>query len=153
MFNKHRKEAPAAPVKAARRGGSFSVIGADVVIKGDLVTAENLQVNGRIEGDVHCGVLHQGSGGIISGNIVAEEARLAGLVDGTVSAGLLILEPSARVTGDVSYETLSIESGARVEGRFAHRGAVQAPTGTGPRAAADQLSQLFPPEDTAEAAE
>ncbi|HEY0625439.1 MAG TPA: polymer-forming cytoskeletal protein [Allosphingosinicella sp.] len=153
MFNKPRKEAPAAPVKAARRGGSFSVIGADVVIKGDLVTAENLQVNGRIEGDIQCGVLHQGGSGTIVGNIVAEEARLAGLVDGTVSAGLLILEPSARVTGDVSYETLSIESGARVEGRFAHRDAVMSATRAGPRAQASHLAELFPPEETAEAAE
>ena len=118
MLSKGKKGAPA---RAARRQGSFSVIGADVVIAGNLVTGENLQVNGRIEGDVRCATLHQGGTGTIAGNIVADEVRLAGLVDGTVSAGLLVLQPSAQVTGDVSYDMLSIENGARVEGRFAHR--------------------------------
>lgn len=151
MF-KPRKKAPAAAVKGPRKGGSFSVIGADVVIRGDLVTHENLQVNGTIEGDVECAVLHQGPSGTIRGNIAAEEARVAGLVDGQVSAGLLILEPSARVTGDVFYETLSIESGARVDGRFAHGGAAETVASPAARDGSD-LSELFPPQETAIAAE
>ena len=121
MFGKSRKPVPAAPVKAAKQGGSFSVIGADAVISGDVATSQNLQVDGRIDGDVRCGVLHLGQSGAIAGSIVAEEARLGGLVEGKVEAGLLILEVSARVTGDISYETLRIEGGARVDGRFVHR--------------------------------
>lgn len=120
MFGK-KKQLPAAPVKAAKQGGSFSVIGADAVISGDVTTSENLQVDGRIDGDVRCGVLHLGQAGAIAGSIVAEEARLGGLVEGRVEAGLLILELSARVTGDISYETLRIQGGARVDGRFVHR--------------------------------
>lgn len=151
MF-KTKKAAEAVPVRPAKKGGSFSVIGADVTIVGDLVTGENLQVNGRIDGDVRCGTLHQGASGTIAGNIVAEEARLAGLVDGTVSAGLLILEPSARVTGDVQYETLSIESGAKVDGRFAHR-AVVGEKASQALASRSPVTELFPVQDTAEAAE
>src|SRR3546814_16149842 len=66
-------------------------------------------------------MLSQGESGTIAGNIVTEEARLAGLVDGTVTAQRLILGPTARITGDVSYEILSIEPGARIDGRFASR--------------------------------
>src|SRR3546814_17482913 len=66
-------------------------------------------------------MLSQGESGTIAGNIVTEEARLAGLVDGTVTAQRLILGPTARITGDVSYEILSIEPGARIDGRFARR--------------------------------
>lgn len=148
MF-KLRKNPPAVPVRAPGRGGGFSVIGADAVVAGNLVTSENVQLNGRIEGDLRCGTLDQRQSGTIVGNIVAEEARLAGLVDGTVSAGLLILEPSARVTGDVSYETLSIEGGARVEGRFAHKKAA----GEKPAAAPPMLTELILRDGTAEAAE
>jgi cytoskeletal protein CcmA (bactofilin family) len=75
---------------------------------------------------VRCGALEQGPSGTIVGNIHAEEARLAGLVDGTVDVRILVLDGSSRVTGDVTYETLSISSGARVEGRFAHRDAAAA---------------------------
>lgn len=151
MFTKARKGATPAPAKPARRGGSFSVIGADVAITGDLVTGENLQVNGRIAGDVRCGTLHQGAGGTIAGNIVADEARLAGLVDGTVSAGRLILEPSARVTGDISYQMLTIESGARVDGRFAHRDGAAEAARKLPSLA--PVTELFPDQVAVEAAE
>lgn len=151
MF-KDKKRAVAAPARPARKGGSFSVIGADVTIVGDLITGSNLQVNGRIDGDVRCGSLHQGPGGTIAGNIVADEARLAGLVDGTVSAGLLILEPSARVTGDVSYETLTIESGATVDGRFAHR-ALPGDSSKAPTAIPAPVTELFLDQETAQAAE
>ena len=144
MFAKSGKGA-SAPARPPKVSGCFSVIGAEVVVTGDIVTTENLQVNGRIEGDVRCGALHQGPSGTIRGHIVAEQGRIAGLVDGTVTARLLILEPSARVTGDVIYETLSIESGARVEGRFAHKDAGAA-KGQPPRLVLDD-------EDTAEAAE
>ena len=114
MFSRTNQAAP-------KRAAGFSIIGPDVVITGDLVTSENLQVSGRIQGDVRCAALHQEASGAITGNIVAEEVRLAGLVDGTLSARTVTLETTARVTGEVSYTTLSIESGARVDGKFAHR--------------------------------
>lgn len=118
MFMKPKEEMHARP---ARRGEYFSVISADVTVTGNIASRSNLQVNGRIEGDVRCAALIQGEEGVIVGSIVADEARLAGLVDGTVTARLVVLAPSARITGDVSYAMLSIESGARVAGRFSHQ--------------------------------
>ena len=123
MFSKEKKARAPGAGKAPGRtdkanGSALSFIGPEVVISGDIATEARLHVDGRIEGDVRCTTLSQGEAGTIAGNIVAEEARLAGLVDGTVTARNLIL---ARVTGDVAYETLSIESGARIDGRFARR--------------------------------
>lgn len=144
MFKSARKRVAVVPAKPTRRGECFSVIGGDVVIAGDVATEENLQVNGRIEGDVRCATLHQGQGGTIVGNLVADEARIAGLVDGTVAARVLVLEPTARVTGDITYEMLSIEGGARVEGRFAHRdGAGESVPARHP---GETLAALFPAE-------
>ena len=91
MFSKKTNSAPAQPRQA--RTGTFSVIGADVVISGDLITTENLQVNGRIDGNVRCAGLMQGPGGVIAGNIDADEARIAGLVDGAVTTRVLTLDP------------------------------------------------------------
>ncbi len=139
---------PAAPARSGKRSASFSVLGPDVVVTGDLVTAENLQVDGRIDGDLRCAELHQGPDSTIAGNIVADEARLAGLVDGTVTAASVILDSTARVTGEVTYTTLCIESGARVEGRFVYRA---------PAAAEDEatslrasLEEIFPHAQAAE---
>lgn len=106
---------------AGAQGGKFSFIGAEVTVTGDITTPGQLHIDGTVTGDVRCSSLTQGETGAIHGNIVAEEARLAGLVDGAVEAGALTLEASARVTGDVVYETLGISVGAQIEGRFKRR--------------------------------
>ncbi len=111
--------------KMAAPGLSF--IGPDVVVSGHLSTGAQVHLDGRVDGDVRCDVLVQGDSGVVAGNIVADEARIAGLVDGTVTARLVTLEPTARVTGDVSYETLSIAAGARIEGRLTRRADTQDP--------------------------
>lgn len=104
-----------------RSGGAFSYIGSEVTVTGDIATESELHLDGKVIGDVSCGALTQGESGEVRGNIKAGEARLAGLVDGAVEAAVLNLEASARVTGDVLYESLSVASGAEVEGRFKRR--------------------------------
>jgi len=122
MFSNGKGKGPAPAKQGGRNGsGGLSFIGPEVVVSGDLTTESQIHVDGRVDGNVTCGTLIQGKGGTIAGNIVAESACIAGLVDGTVSARLVTLEPSARVTGDVTYETLSIAAGAAIDGRLARR--------------------------------
>jgi cytoskeletal protein CcmA (bactofilin family) len=106
---------------AAPGGGGLSFIGADVLVSGDISTTGQIHVDGRIDGNVRCATLIQGEGGTVAGHILAEEARIAGLVDGAIRARVVELEPSAKVTGDVTYETLNIAAGAVIEGRLSRR--------------------------------
>jgi len=115
---------PSAAAKPARNGAQrMSIIGSEVIISGDLATDAQLHVDGRIDGNVRCAQLIQGADGIISGNILADEARLAGTVEGTVSAASINVEASARILGDIAYDTIAIEAGARIEGRLGRRAA------------------------------
>ena len=100
---------------------TFSVFGPDIAITGDVKASADLHIDGRIEGDIVCQALVQGEGSEIVGAICAQSARLAGVVRGSIDAGHLIILKSARIHGDVSYDALTIEQGAEVEGRFAHR--------------------------------
>jgi cytoskeletal protein CcmA (bactofilin family) len=110
-----------APGKPLAAGGSFSVLGPDVTIEGSITAAIDLHLEGRIEGDVACKSLVQGAGSHIRGAVRAETARLAGSVEGAIDAGELVIEASARVTGDVSYDKLTVEPGGQVNGRFSPR--------------------------------
>ena len=114
MFGKSAKTATAAEK-------SISYIGGEMAVTGDIDTPGALHIDGKVTGDVRCGALTQGAGGAVHGNIKVGEARLAGLIDGAVEAGNLSLEASARVTGDVLYDSLSVATGAEVEGRFRRR--------------------------------
>lgn len=123
MFSKKPVEEPRpATVRSSMSSTStFSVIGADVTIKGDVSASADLHVDGRIEGDISCASLVQGASSEVHGEIEAESARLAGRVVGSIQARELVILKSARVEGDVHYDTLTIEQGAEVEGRFSHR--------------------------------
>ncbi len=51
--------------------------------------------------------------------MVAESARMAGKVTGSIRARELVILKTARIEGDVHYDALTIEQGAQVDGRFA----------------------------------
>ncbi|MEE1877706.1 bactofilin family protein [Altererythrobacter litoralis] len=104
----------------ASNSSTFSVIGSDVTIKGDISASADLHVDGTIEGDIACASLVQGESSKITGGITAESARLAGKVTGSIRARELVILRSAQIEGDVHYEALTIEQGAQVDGRFAH---------------------------------
>jgi cytoskeletal protein CcmA (bactofilin family) len=100
---------------------TFSVIGSDITIKGDVSATADLHIDGRVEGDIQCASLVQGEASTIQGKIEAETARLAGVVHGSITARELVVLRTARIHGDVHYEALTIEQGAAVEGHFGMR--------------------------------
>lgn len=118
----------------ANNSATFSVIGTDVTIKGDIEASADLHVDGTVVGDLTCSALVQGEASLIEGAIMADNARLSGHVKGTISAKQLVVLKSARIEGDVSYETLTIEQGAAVNGRFAPAGAATKANGAAPEA-------------------
>jgi cytoskeletal protein CcmA (bactofilin family) len=103
-------------------GSTFSVIGADVTITGNLGASADLHIDGTVLGDITCASLVQGEKSSISGAVVAETARLAGKVTGSITARELVILKTARIEGDVHYDALTIEQGAEVDGRFAPNG-------------------------------
>ena len=132
MFSKKPAEEPR-PIADRQQGrttmagsSTFSVIGSDVSIKGDVSASVDLHVDGRIEGDITCASLVQGETSELHGSIQAETARLAGRIVGSIHARELVILRSARVEGDVHYDTLTIEQGAEVDGRLSHRAPGQA---------------------------
>ncbi len=122
MFNKITAAATSRPTGGnTMRGSTFSVLGADTAIKGNVMASTDLHLDGKVEGDVTCSSLVQGETGEIVGAVKAESARLAGVVRGSISARELVILKSARIHGDVHYDALTIEQGAQVDGRFAPR--------------------------------
>jgi cytoskeletal protein CcmA (bactofilin family) len=108
------------PQGSAGKRGMFSVIGPDMVITGNVAATADLHIDGRVDGDVHCGNLVQGNDSRINGGVKAESARLGGSIEGSVSVRQLTIERAARITGDVEYESIAIETGASIDGRLKH---------------------------------
>lgn len=124
--NRDERQSAASPAQGAARRGQFSVLGADIVVTGNITATSDLHIDGRIEGDVRCTSLVQGAESQIFGRVEAEDARLAGAVEGSVRARQLTVERTARITGDVEYETLTVEQGGHIDGRLQHLGGAAA---------------------------
>lgn len=114
----------AMPTPSQNSGTSaMSFIGNEVVITGNIAGKGDLHLDGTIDGDLTCKSLILGTAGRVKGNVLAERATVAGAVEGTLNVGALIIEKAARIAGDITYQNVSIENGAQVEGRLTQRSA------------------------------
>lgn len=124
MFSKKIPDSMARTPPSARSNGAstFSMLGSDTVITGNVEASADLHVDGRVDGDITCNALVQGEGSEITGAVRAETVRVAGLVRGTIAAREVVILKTARIEGDVAYDSLTIEQGARLEGRLSPNG-------------------------------
>ena len=111
------------PAKSSRPAGgpvAPSIIGADVHIVGNVTTAGELQLDGTVQGDVMCGSLTMGEHGEVKGTIQADMVVIRGKIEGQIRGRSVRLEKNCKMKGDVWHESLSVEAGALVSGKFTH---------------------------------
>lgn len=101
-------------------GALHSAIAKGMLILGNVQAEGDLLVEGIIKGDVTTKTkLVVGPSALIEGNILAQHAEIAGRVQGTVKAqGLLVINSSGTILGDVITKDLNVESGSTFNGRL-----------------------------------
>jgi len=97
---------------------SPSIIGTNCSLAGDITSDSEVHVDGKVVGDVRCVTLVIGEEGSVTGEIEAETVRVLGSVAGQITAKAVELAKTARIVGDITHDTLAVEAGAYVEGRF-----------------------------------
>jgi len=93
-----------------------SIVSNDLTIKGNLVSKGEIQVDGKVDGNINCKALIVGRNGFVSGHILAQTVRIHGSIKGLVKANSVFLASTAKMTGDIDHESLAIEPGAFVDG-------------------------------------
>jgi cytoskeletal protein CcmA (bactofilin family) len=112
---------PQAAPRPAAGTTAPSIISADLTITGTLVTERDVQVDGRIEGDIRAASLTLGEKALVQGDIYAEEAIIRGRVEGSIRARKVQLTGTAHVEGNIVHDRqLSVDSGAYFEGACKH---------------------------------
>ncbi|MDP0491914.1 MAG: polymer-forming cytoskeletal protein [Verrucomicrobiota bacterium JB023] len=107
------KPAPASPPSNTNR------IGNDVTIEGQLRFRDQLNVNGRIKGEIESeGTLVIEGDAVIDANIRAASVMVQGTVTGNITARDEIrLGSTAKVVGNLTTATLQMEAGAVFSGQ------------------------------------
>ena len=98
-----------------------SVIGAGITITGNIEATVDLQVQGKVNGDVRCVTLILGERSVVQGSVYAERVRVSGTVEGSIETKDLAVEASARVSGDITYSRIRIANGGVINGQMKHQ--------------------------------
>ena len=102
----------------AEMSNSSNIIGKGTVMNGSIETYGNIRIEGKIIGDIKTkSKAACGHSSYIEGNVLAQNAEIAGHVTGRVEVSeLLILKPSAIISGDIITNKMIVESGATFNG-------------------------------------
>ena len=101
-----------------------TIIGQSTEIHGQIVATQSLRIDGSVTGDIrvaqtgNCS-LAIGLTGIVQGDIHAQRLIVGGRIIGNVFVTEAIeLHESADIHGDITYGQISIEPGAKINGRM-----------------------------------
>ncbi len=112
--------APVPPPKRPSRATAPSIISADLIVTGTLVSNGDIQIDGVVDGDVRSVGLVIGEKAEIHGEILAEDITVRGRVIGRIRARKVQLSATSHVEGDILHEAFAVEAGAFFEGNCRH---------------------------------
>jgi len=97
-----------------------TIIGPTVKVKGDFKGSGSVVVEGQLDGSLKTDQdLKIGPNAIIQANVWANNADVAGQIKGNIKLkGKIILEASAKITGDIDCQEISVASGAKINGNI-----------------------------------
>lgn len=103
----------------ANQSGERAVLGASILVKGDLAGEEDLIIQGRIEGKIQLSgnKLTVGQKGRVKADIYAKEICIEGEVHGNLfGEGKITVRKSGSVKGNMISPRVSLEDGATFKG-------------------------------------
>jgi cytoskeletal protein CcmA (bactofilin family) len=115
---------PARPVVEERR---TLVVGRGISLQGTVTDAERLVVEGTVESQMmQAAELQVAPSGVFRGEVQVEDAEIAGLFDGTVTArNSLVIRATGKINGVARCKRLAVEEGGQLMGRMEMLGSEQ----------------------------
>jgi len=121
MFDREKPSTttPVAPIRPEERRVT-AWVGKSVIFKGDLISSEDMTIDGRVEGtiEVRDHSLVIGPDADIRADIIAKTVTVHGNVTGTITANEKVdIKDSGVVEGDILSPRLAMADGAVLRGR------------------------------------
>ena len=91
-----------------------------MTITGNVTSKGEIQLDGRVEGDINCVALVLGERANVQGNVTADDVAIRGRLTGCIRALRVTLQATSHVEGDLTHQSLAVEQGAYFEGRSRH---------------------------------
>ena len=96
-----------------------TIIGNDIVFKGDLHGDSVIRIDGKVEGNISLkqGII-LGEKAFVEGNMESDYIILFGHIKGNIKSKEIILKSTGTVEGDIVTDALEIEMGSRYNGNL-----------------------------------
>ena len=98
-------------------GGVPSILSKDLVVTGEISTNGDVQIEGRLEGNIKATTLTIGEQGAVNGKIKAGTVYVHGKVTGKIEAETIEMASTANVLADLVQDHLTIANGAFFDGK------------------------------------
>lgn len=105
---------PSDPLTLTNPSGGRSHFAAGARLTGDLSVPGLMELVGHIDGTIAADAIVIEESGSAVGELKAKSITVKGQFKGKILGGDVKLQSSARVSGEIAYATLTIESGAEV---------------------------------------
>lgn len=112
MFGSGAATPAPAPQDAPSGGRSHLVAGTKIV--GDISAPGLLEIQGEVRGRVMADSVVIEERGTVDGEVQAAAIGVKGTFTGHLNGGIVRVHSSARLSGTIRYDTLSIESGSEI---------------------------------------
>jgi len=98
--------------------GKQLIVGRDIVLNGEIAACDKLVVEGRVEAKLaNSRAVEVAESGMFRGSAEIEDAVISGSFDGALTVrGLLTVTATGRVSGDIRYGRIAIETGGEISG-------------------------------------
>lgn len=100
----------------AKSKSAPSILSHDIHIVGKIFSTGDIQIEGRLDGDLRSHAVTIGEKAVVSGEVAGDTVTVFGQVKGTIRARQVYLCATSKVTGDIFNEALAIETGAQLNG-------------------------------------
>ncbi len=118
--NKNKDVAKAGSIIPSASSHSLNSLVQGTVVEGKIKATNDIRIDGSIKGDLFCDAkVIIGPSGVIEGTIRCQNAVIEGQFNGNLTVSeLLNIRETAKVTGEVSYGKLIVQSGAIISGSY-----------------------------------
>ena len=101
-------------------GDVVSIVGPGMKVVGDCSSDGTIRIEGQVEGSVKAAKsVVIGKEGVVVGDVVTQDAIVAGRVNGSVSAESRVeLQTTCRVQGDIRSRRIKLDEGGQVDGQL-----------------------------------
>lgn len=120
MFFKTNRDENTDPELNVRRRQrtKATLVGEGIRLVGDLEGDGEIQILGVVEGSVTCSRLVISAGGLVKGEVTANEAEVNGDFQGRMEVRLLVGGPTGSLVGELKYKEMSISTGCLIAGHL-----------------------------------